>query len=203
MGVHSELYYALEELGFKRPKWIEQYLTMYGGYKGRSSLNRSQYGGGKAELIKFGKYVFSYVKDEYDHMYAYGNDDVNYCIILRIDVENKYKECSINSLSNTGRCIIDDMYYNKKGTFLVKLALSFIKNVLKIKHNLKIATLKDNATKICKNGQSIPLADMYFLLNGNTWYSILQMNLDCKTVFLRKTVLEAKLLCKNSRVVFL
>jgi hypothetical protein len=33
-------------------------------------------------------------------------------------------------------------------------------------------------------------------------YSILQMNLDCKTVFLRKTILEAKLLCKNSRVVF-
>jgi hypothetical protein len=56
MGVHSELYYALEELGFKRPKWIEQYLTMYGGYKGRSSLNRSQYGGGKNITQTFGKH---------------------------------------------------------------------------------------------------------------------------------------------------
>jgi hypothetical protein len=34
-------------------------------------------------------------------------------------------------------------------------------------------------------------------------YSILQMNLASKIVFLRKTVLQSKFICKNSRVVFL
>jgi hypothetical protein len=35
------------------------------------------------------------------------------------------------------------------------------------------------------------------LLGFRSTYSILQMNLDCKIVFRRKTVLESKIICKQ------
>jgi hypothetical protein len=168
MGRHCKLYFTLEKLGFKKPIWITNYLAMHNIIKSGEICHRDQFGGGNAETIYYNKYKFYYVKDSDYHIYSYGSDE-NQCILLLIPKKNKYGECRIQGLNNAGKCVIDDMYYNKKGTFLLELTFGFIKRMLKDKHNLRIITLADNSKKHC-TGNSIFMADMYFLLNGNTWY---------------------------------
>lgn len=169
MDKHSELYFALERLGFKKPKYIEKYLVMYHSFNQGDIYKRSQYGGGKTTKIHFGKYIFNCVVDKYDYKYSYGSED-NQCILLAIPRENINKEVYIQTLSNTGDCDVRDAKYNKKGKFLLELALAFIDKILKKTHKLKIITLRDTSYKTCKNGKNILMADMYFLLNGHTWY---------------------------------
>lgn len=151
-------------------KWLNWYLTMHCGFQ-IEPTNDSQIGG-TISTVKYKKdgkfYEFIYETSKYDHIYHYGENGKE-CIILKIAKENKYKECYIQSISNLGNCRIDDMYYSKKGTFLVRLAINFIVDVLKKKHDLKMITLKDNSYKFCET-KNIFLADMYFLLYGSTWY---------------------------------
>lgn len=170
MDHRYELYYCLKKLGFKKPNWATWYLNMHCGFQKGDLVYKNQYGGGSIS-IKFGNYEFLYSKTKYDHLYAYGigDKDINKCIILKIPRDNEYKQCYIQSLSKIGTCDIDSMYYDKKGTFLIKLAIDFITKVLKEKHNLKIVTLFDNSYKECFTSK-IFLANMYFLLNGDTWY---------------------------------
>jgi len=167
---HSELYFALKRLGFKKPKYIENYLVHFSGFRRGEMGNRILYGGGKMGKILFAKkYIFNYTETKEFFMYSYGSGTPENCIMIYVLKDNEFKECKLQHISSIGSCDVDDKYIEKKGSFLLKLALSFITQKLKEIHDIKIITLRDNSHISC-NGKGIQLSDMYFLLNGNTWY---------------------------------
>jgi hypothetical protein len=165
---YSELYFALKRLGFSKPKQIQDYLINFSGFGSGKYGNETMYGGGRAETIKFIDLYFNYTETSDRYIYSYGGD--RECIVMEIPKDNEKKECHIEKIDANGECKIDSVY-TKKGSFLIKLAMSFIQQKLKKKHNLEIITLMDNSNKLCRSGGiTISMADMYFLLNGNTWY---------------------------------
>ena len=129
------------------------------------------------------------------HLYPENNEErSDYCVFIIIDLKENFirldtiaynSKCfdgnfwEIHNFSKNSpnECLKNTHYGSHKelceknkcnGTFILKMALSFIKQINK-GYKMKYVTLKDNAFKNCNNDK-ISVGKMHILLDGNTWY---------------------------------
>jgi len=123
--------------------------------------------GGTEKIIEYDKYKFR-VDIEKDMIVVFEHNSDNNCAIIIIDREHHI--AILHSMSNFDNCIMPSVPLNKKGSIMLKFVLHFI-NKHKDAMEINRIVLKDNAYKLCNHcNDTINLSDMYFLLNGDTWY---------------------------------
>jgi len=133
-----------------------------------------QYGGGetdkaysfiyKGEEFIFEKYGYLIMLKGY-----YNTGMETDCIIIGIDEEKKI--ASINNISADDGLICFKQTTHKKGTFLLELAIKFVKQLIKNNNiNSNIIILEDNSMLICKKN-NVPLSDLKMIISGETFYS--------------------------------
>lgn len=96
-------------------------------------------------------------------------DNPSDCVIVAVDLEDR--NAILQGLSYDKKCTKPYIEPGKGGgSILLKYILGFIKvnrNTLKIDRLI----LQDNAKKDCQNcTKKLPLSDLYFLMNNDTWY---------------------------------
>jgi len=90
------------------------------------------------------------------------------CIIIAVDLKDR--NAIIHGLSHYNKCTKPFIEQGKGGgSILLKFALGIIK-VNKDIFNIDRIILEDNAQKDCNNCDKKRLSNLYFLMNGNTWY---------------------------------
>jgi hypothetical protein len=97
-------------------------------------------------------------------------DKINECIVIIISKsDNGNVIADINNISFFGSCPHVGHMLNNGGSFLLMLAINFIRSI-KNKYNIRYIQLQDNAQKSC-NKKRIKVWLLSTLKNGVPWYS--------------------------------
>ena len=141
--------------------------------------DKNHVGGEKGEEANFTykgtKFLFfktKHVNSREFHLYPENDEErSNYCIFIIVDLKENF--IRLDTIAYNEKCF-DEIQKellgekNCSGTFLLKMALSFIKQINK-NYKMKYITLKDNAFKDC-GAVKISVSKMHILIDGNTWY---------------------------------
>jgi hypothetical protein len=163
---------------FHNQIWI-QMNHLYYNLLSNSDINQSGSGIQKKQtelniISEFNGYEFKVVleKTKYDiliNVITYKKNNPLDCAIINID--RKKKIAYINNISYYDDCMkqTSDSKMHKKGSTLLKFILDFLKKNSSLE--IKRIILSDNSIKTCnKCDAQVFLANMYFLLYGDTWY---------------------------------
>jgi hypothetical protein len=103
-------------------------------------------------------------KDTQDGSYIYLFGDGENCFQIDIDIDSDSKKYAIlQTFHNYPQC---SQTYDSTGRDM----LLAVVELLKEREDISYMELTDQSSKELKNGKRIPLADMYFVCTGKTWY---------------------------------
>jgi len=116
------------------------------------------------------EYTFKiYHDDELAYYYLFRTNDLNENLAcLHIIIDKKNNLCEIHNILYHSDCMPTAEMDDKKGSTLIKIALTLI-NKIKDRYKINKINLTDNSKKKCKN-KEIELHKMLTLLTGTTWY---------------------------------
>lgn len=130
--------------------------------------------GGAIKQIKFNNYLFNVnISNDNDGLtisvIVPNENNPRECVIILVDIENKM--AIIQGISKISECVIPAFVGpDGFGSLLLKFSLSFLRTYKK-KFKINRIVLQDNSLKPCNHcNQRIRMADMHFLINGDTWY---------------------------------
>jgi hypothetical protein len=107
--------------------------------------------------------------------------DAEVCFHIRIlpeDTVTKKKIAILQTFHQYSSCSVDDKATGRDLLLAVVTILQERKDIIRME-------LQDESHKDLPNGKSIPLADMYFVCTGNTWYgSIIPLEPQNKTLYI-------------------
>jgi hypothetical protein len=134
-------------------------------------LQWKQQGGGKNEAqgmveVDGKRYVYTYTVTKDETKYAVYRKKGRHCFIMYLfdDEECKGKKMAVlESLDQFTDCSLDNGATGKQ------LLLAAIQ-ILRGRKDVSYVDLNDKSGKNLPNGKRIPLADMYFVCTGKTWY---------------------------------
>lgn len=136
--------------------------VMSGGYK--SIVEESEKEPIKQRFLGEEYEITHVVETDRDYFRVMTDED-EACLIL---IKDNTGLVDIQSLSNYKGHIKNSATIGT-GTFILRLAIHFFK-ANKTELGFKKLVLQDNSSKYCRQSDPIYLSDMYFLINGNTWY---------------------------------
>ncbi len=124
----------------------------------------------KIVIVDGKRYKYRETEDGMNIILRRSNEEVCFHIRLQNDIEPTGKKMAIlQSFHQYTSCSMDD------GTTGKHLLLAVVE-ILRSCGDIIYMTIQDESHKDLPNGKSIPLADMYFVCTGKTWYgSILSL----------------------------
>jgi hypothetical protein len=134
-------------------------------------LQWKQHGGGKNEAqgmveVDGNRYIYTYTVTKDETKYAVYRKKGRHCFIMYLfdDEERKGKKMAVlESLDQFTDCSLDN---GATGKQLLLAAIQILRN----RKDVSYVDLNDKSGKNLPNGKKIPLADMYFVCTGKTWY---------------------------------
>ncbi len=134
-------------------------------------LRWKQQGGGSHEVqgiveAEGKRYVYTYTVTEDETKYVVYRKKGRHCFLLYLfdDEEHTGKKMAVlESLDQFTDCSLDN---GATGKHLLLAAIQ----ILRDRKDVSYVELNDKSSKKLPNGKKIPLADMYFVCTGKTWY---------------------------------
>lgn len=126
------------------------------------------------------RYKYRETEDGMNIILRKSSEEVCFHVRLQIDTESTEKKLAIlQSFHQYTSCSMDDVATGKD------LLLAVVE-ILRGRGDISYMTIQDESHKDLPNGKSIPLADMYFVCTGKTWYgSILNLQPQNKKLYNR------------------
>ena len=121
-------------------------------------------------------YIYNYKNEDFtfvytdDDLFILGNENNDECITLAIDKEKTVININNITADQNIKCFFKQVT-EKKGTFLLELAIKFAISLSKKIPSLKKISLTDNSMLYCDDIiKSVPFSDIRQIISGDTFY---------------------------------